>query len=218
MNTITPVAKIESLNVAYEGIPRWDIGKPQPEFACLPVRGRVLDIGCGTGEATLLFAQRGHEVCGIDLATAALAKARDKARRRGLNHVPFVQVDALDVPPSIGTFDTIIDAGLFHVLTDQERPLYARSLQSLLRPHGRVFILCFSDREPGAWGPRRVSEHDIHDTFDERWIVDVRPARMEALVLMRFRDDGTEPPPTETRPIAAWLATLALRRNPDESA
>ncbi|MCZ7391853.1 MAG: hypothetical protein ABOK23_03925 [Candidatus Methanoperedens sp.] len=51
---------------AYEGIPPWDIGRPQNEFIRLAedgeISGRVLDVGCGTGENALYLAGLGFEV------------------------------------------------------------------------------------------------------------------------------------------------------------
>jgi SAM-dependent methyltransferase len=57
---------------AYAGTPPWDIGRPQPGFIALAeagvVAGRVMDVGCGTGEHTLMAAGMGLEAVGIDSA------------------------------------------------------------------------------------------------------------------------------------------------------
>ena len=45
---------------------------------------RVLDIGCGTGVMGLLFAEMGHQVTGVDLSEAMIAKAREKADAQNL--------------------------------------------------------------------------------------------------------------------------------------
>jgi 2-polyprenyl-3-methyl-5-hydroxy-6-metoxy-1,4-benzoquinol methylase len=66
-------------NSAYEGIPPWDIGRPQREIIRLEkegeISGRVLDVGCGTGENALYLARLDFEVWGIDAAPAAINKA-----------------------------------------------------------------------------------------------------------------------------------------------
>jgi 2-polyprenyl-3-methyl-5-hydroxy-6-metoxy-1,4-benzoquinol methylase len=156
---------------AYEGVPPWDIGRPQPAFEALvgdgEIRpGRVLDAGCGTGENALMLARAGCAVTGIDLARDAIGIARKKAAERHI-HADFVAGNVLDLDQHFGegTFDTVIDSGLFHALSDEERPVYARQLSWVLRPGGQFFMLCFSDREPGEWGPRRISRREIEDTF-----------------------------------------------------
>lgn len=154
----------------------WDVGRSQAAmvraveagFVC----GRVLDIGCGTGELSLYLAARGHPVVGIDAAPNAVERARRKAADRGLD-VEFRVGDALD-PPEIGRFDTVVDSGLFHVFGDANRERYVAVLRSLLRPGGRVLVLCFADTAPGTGGPRRVSPGEIREAFAERdgWSVE----------------------------------------------
>ena len=67
---------------AYRGTPPWDIGRPQKEFIDLVRRGEitgsVLDIGCGSGDNALFFAQEGFDVWGIDSSPLAIQKAREK--------------------------------------------------------------------------------------------------------------------------------------------
>lgn len=77
----------QSLDGLYAAPPPWDIGRPQPALLDLAesgeLRGRVLDVGCGTGEHTLLAARSGLEATGVDLAATALAAAERKDRERG---------------------------------------------------------------------------------------------------------------------------------------
>ncbi len=171
---------------AYRGKPPWDIGRPQGEFVRLAeageIRGRVLDAGCGTGENALYLAGRGLAVLGIDAAPRAIRKAQRKARRRGIV-ADFLVADALDLSALPYGFDTVIDCGLFHVFSDEERPVYAASLHSALNPGGRYFMICFSERQTGAQGPRRVTQAEIRATFGEGWRVDsIVPAKLEAAI------------------------------------
>lgn len=170
---------------AYQGTPPWDIGRSQPEFVRLAeageVRGDVLDVGCGTGENALYLAQSDHEVWGIDAAPTAIQKAKAKAQQRGLK-ATFLVWDALELPGLGRMFDTIIDCGLFHVFPDELRSLYAQSLATALRPGGTYFMMCFSEREPGQEGPRRVTQAEIRATFQAGWMIKyIRASRFEGL-------------------------------------
>ncbi|HET9080600.1 MAG TPA: class I SAM-dependent methyltransferase [Trebonia sp.] len=153
----------------------WDIGRPQPAFARLAdegrLSGRLLDVGCGTGENALHAASRGAEVTGIDVAPAAIARARAKASERGLT-VRFEVADALDLGRLALTADTVIDSGVFHVFGDDDRARYVASLAAALRPAGAYYLMCFSDRQPGTWGPRRVREEELRAAFSDGWAIE----------------------------------------------
>jgi cyclopropane fatty-acyl-phospholipid synthase-like methyltransferase len=182
---------------AYDGTPPWDIGRPQPAITGLagsmPV-GDLVDLGCGTGEHVLFFASRGHRASGIDFSAAAIAKARRKASERGIS-ARFDVADVLKLGSLGRRFDTVIDVGLFHTFEDADRARYVRQVSELVRPEGRYFMLCFSEKEPTDWdGPRRVSRPEIEASLSEGWRIDfIR----EAAFATKFHDgDGG----------SAWLA------------
>jgi len=202
-NVITPGGNhpfcMSIFEEAYRGTPPWDIGRPQPAFVALEesgeIAGDVLDVGCGTGENALFLAGRGHDVWGVDSAPSAIEIARRKAEERGLSAIFRVQ-DALLLQELGRTFDTIIDSGLFHALSDPERPLYARSLSTVLRPGGTYFMLAFSELEPGGFGPRRVTQQEIRMAFDDGWRINwIRAAAFEG----RRSPGGSR----------AWLSSIA---------
>ena len=57
----------------------------------------------------------------------------------------------------------------------------------MLEPGGRLFLMCFSDEEPGQQGPRRVSRQELYDAFADGWEVEsVQPVRFE--VNPEFKD------------------------------
>lgn len=166
----------------------WDIGRPQPEMVALERAGRfglrVLDVGCGTGELALHMAEHGHDVVGIDSAEIAIERAQTKAAERGLE-VDFRVADVLEaLPAMLDEFDAVVDVGFFHVLSDEARITFADGLASALVPGGVYAMLCFSDRQPGETGPRRVSEAEIRATFaGERFeVLEVRPAGLHTLL------------------------------------
>jgi len=175
---------MDFFNSAYGGTPPWDIGRPQKEFVELvrrgEVTGSVLDIGCGTGEHALFFAHEGYEVWGIDSSPLAIQKAQEKGAQRGLT-AHFLVLNALDLSRLNRKFDTATDSGLFHTLTDEDRLVFLDNLAAILSPAGKYFMLCFSDREPAGYGPRRITEREIRETFSDGWSIRyIRPATFES--------------------------------------
>lgn len=171
----------ETFEAMYAGKAPWDIDKPQNTIveAADRVTGTVLDSGCGTGENALFFAERGQCVLGVDFLEYPIKEARRKAEIRGLN-VEFLQMDALALPTLDRTFDSVIDSGLFHVFSDEDRVRYVAGLSQVMNPGARLFLLCFSDEEPGTQGPRRVSREELRDSFADGWVVEeIRPTRFE---------------------------------------
>jgi SAM-dependent methyltransferase len=68
-----------------------------------PQRGRLIDLGCGTGRLLIEFARRGHWVLGVDLSREMLAVARDKSERAGVSvHLLHANITALDGIASAG--------------------------------------------------------------------------------------------------------------------
>jgi cyclopropane fatty-acyl-phospholipid synthase-like methyltransferase len=59
-------------------------------------------------------------------------------------------MDALALQDLPEVFDTVIDSGLFHVFSDEDRKRYVEGLATVLKPGGRLFLGCVSDEEPGT--------------------------------------------------------------------
>src|SRR5918994_7877751 len=78
----------------------WVIGEPQPAIVDLEragwVRGKVLDVGCGTGEHTILLTRLGDDVLGIDFAPHAVEQARSNAAEKGVD-ARFEVADAMNL-------------------------------------------------------------------------------------------------------------------------
>jgi cyclopropane fatty-acyl-phospholipid synthase-like methyltransferase len=179
--------------------PPWDIGRPQPVFARLAdqglLRGMLLDSGCGTGENTMLAAGHGAEALGVDVAPTAIAQARRKAAERG-SPARFEVADVLELGRLDQTFDTVVDSGVFHVFDDGDRVRYVASLASVMRPGATCYLMCFSDRQPGDAGPRRVSQDELTAAFRDGWAIQSISAETFAI---NFQGQSEA---------QAWLATI----------
>ena len=69
-------------------------------------------------------------------------------------------------------FDTALDCGLFHVFDDGERERYVDGLAEVVCPGGQFHMLCFSDLQPGDWGPRRVTQDEIRMALSAGWRIE----------------------------------------------
>lgn len=188
--------------------PPWDIGRPQPAFVRLADRGllsgRLLDSGCGTGENVLLAASHGAETTGVDISPRAIARAREKAAERDLA-ARFEVADALRLGQLGMTFDVLIDSGVFHVFDDADRERYVASLAAALRPGGQLYLMCFSDRQPGTVGPRRVRQDELRAAFSDGWEVTSIEADAFEVNPIEFSQG------TQAAAAQAWLASLIRR-------
>jgi cyclopropane fatty-acyl-phospholipid synthase-like methyltransferase len=156
-------------------------GRPQKTFLDMAdqITGSILDAGCGTGENALYFASRGCKVTGIDFLAEPIKRAKQKATERGVS-ATFLVMDALTLKDWNERFDNVIDSGLFHVFNDEDRQRYVEGLANVVKPGGRLFLLCFSNEEPGTQGPRRVSKMELYDAFDAGWTIEsIEPSRFE---------------------------------------
>jgi SAM-dependent methyltransferase len=110
--------------------------------AWLPQRaGDVLDLGCGTGSLSLLAAEQGHRVTGVDRSRRMLERARDKLAGRDALFLPG---DAAKPPVGERRFDAVLVRHVLWTLPDPARAL--RHWRDLLRPGGRMVLV------EGVWG------------------------------------------------------------------
>lgn len=145
--------------------PPWVIDEPQPAIVEIEraglITGRVLDVGCGTGEHTIFLTAAGYDVLGVDGAPTAVERARRNAAQHGVD-ARFEVADALHLASS-PTYDTVIDSALFHIFDDRDRAIYVASLHTATHPGSMVHVLALSDSGRG-FGPE-VSEAELRAAF-----------------------------------------------------
>ncbi len=122
---------------------------------------RVLDAGCGTGDAAIFMAEQlrgsGARVTGVDLSEASLAVARARAEVRGLDNVDFEQGALEDLPQQgLGPFDWIVSFGVLHHLESPQAGLNA--LREVCKPDGGIGVMLY-----GRWG--RVPVYQLQELF-----------------------------------------------------
>jgi SAM-dependent methyltransferase len=98
---------------------------------------RVADLGCGTGTLSVLLADEGYTVDGVDFSPEMVDAAREKAA--GRPGVTFAVGDAAEPPFDRGTYDAVICRHVLWALADQEAAL--RSWVDLVREGGRLVLV-----------------------------------------------------------------------------
>ncbi|MCG7207640.1 class I SAM-dependent methyltransferase [Streptomyces arenae] len=101
----------------------------------------ILDLGCGTGSLSLLAAEQGHRVTGVDSSPEMVARARTKLAGRD---AVFLLGDAAIPPVGERLFDAVLVRHVLWALPDPARVL--RHWRALLRPGGRFVLV------EGVWG------------------------------------------------------------------
>ncbi|MBI4092642.1 MAG: methyltransferase domain-containing protein [Candidatus Kerfeldbacteria bacterium] len=163
----TSAAEWEELyrTLAISDLP-WESGKPSPTLVRLvesgSIRGRVLDVGCGSGTQAVWMAERGLEVTGVDISKTAIVRARELAAAHAIA-VDFRVADARRLPFTDAMFDSVFDRGVFHH-QERRKASYAKEIARVLKGGGTYLLLTFSPRM--RW-PKSVSENEIKKNFGE---------------------------------------------------
>ena len=103
-----------------------------------PTDATVLDIGCGTGSLSILLAELGHKVTGIDLSPSMISHARAKAAIHGFR-IEFHVMDAAFPQLPYQKFDVIICRHLLWALPEPKQVL--QRWIEFLKPHGRLILI-----------------------------------------------------------------------------
>jgi SAM-dependent methyltransferase len=82
---------------------------------------RILEVACGTGRFTVLLADRGADIVGMDISEAMLEQSREKARATGVDEsLSFLQGDAGRLPFPDDHFDAVFAMRFFHLAPDPD--------------------------------------------------------------------------------------------------
>jgi phosphatidylethanolamine/phosphatidyl-N-methylethanolamine N-methyltransferase len=123
-------------------------GRAAAVHAAQRIRGRILEVGVGTG-ISLPNYSHGNRVVGLDISEPMLRKAQAKVRAQGLDHVDGLAVmDAAHLGFPDGSFDVVVGQYLITAVPDPEATLdeFAR----VLRPGGEIILVNHLSAEGGA--------------------------------------------------------------------
>ena len=101
----------------------------------------VLDVACGTGNATIPAAKAGARVTGLDFSPALLEIARERAAD-AMVEIDFVEGDAQELPFEDASFDRVVSTFGHMFAPDHERT--AAEMQRVLRPGGTIAFACWT--------------------------------------------------------------------------
>lgn len=128
----------------------------------------ALDVGCGTGDASIYLAQHGWQVTGLDFVPKALTKARANADAAKVS-VDFKQGDATRLSAEgIGSgFSLVLDNGCMHGMDDADRDSYAHEVTAVASPSARLLLVGFT---PGGTSRvRGIDQQEIERRFASGW-------------------------------------------------
>jgi SAM-dependent methyltransferase len=152
--------------------------------------GPALDLGTGSGIWGIELARRGWQVTGIDIVEKALARARDRAEKAGVQmrlvHGDVTALRAADVGSG---FQLVLDTGTFHDLKPAQRAAMGREIGAVAAPDATVLLLAW----PRRWRPliRGASRSEIEEAFPGWKVIDVEPShfRLPKILDLVLRPD-----------------------------
>ena len=147
-----------------QGGPRWvrlqqqldeqidQLGLLAMQRAAVQPGERVLDVGCGCGQAALELAERvgsQGEVLGVDISAPMLARARERQSERGLKNLAFLQADAQTYRFEPARFDLLFSR--FGVMFFENPAAAFANLRTAVRPGGRLWFVCWQALDKNEW-------------------------------------------------------------------
>jgi len=115
--------------------------------------GSALDAGCGTGNFSVYLAKNGYTVTGVDYSEKALAIARKNNEELKLP-LTYIRADLTELEKAVSgmTYDLILDYKVSHHLSAERLKEYVGQCVRILKPRGRILLVCYSDKDIDAAG------------------------------------------------------------------
>ena len=116
-------------------------GEAAVEAAGIGQGDKVLDVACGTGNASIPAAKAGGEVTGLDLTPKLLEQARERASEEGVE-IEFIEGDAEDLSFEDETFDAV--TSVFGSMFAPDHRKAAAEMARVLKPGGRLAVCAWT--------------------------------------------------------------------------
>ncbi len=101
----------------------------------------------------------------------AIEIARENAQKANVN----IQFEVVDFIKDVSktnlkkhSYDTVLDAAVFHFFSNDDRQIYLKNLEYLIKPGGLYILVCFSEKEIRKGGPRRIKLSDLDELFSSK--------------------------------------------------
>lgn len=146
-----------------------------------PPNARVLDFGCGGGEFSLLLAQNGYQVIGIDYSRTAVQMAEENAKRARSKNVKFYCQDALKPRLKLSSFAAIFSISVLHCLLGQDRMTYWNNAKKLLKKEGVIALATMVDfpKDKNWIKELKINKRTRTDALRHRYFASEKQIRAE---------------------------------------
>jgi len=158
------------------------------EAACqLQPGGRILDLGCGGGDQAKVFARKGYDVVGMDIASPLIEFAKKQFKKEGLKGV-FLAGDMRKIKYKAEFDACLLLSGTFGFFGDDEDQKLLSSIHRALKPGGKTFIMFLSPKQQNK---HERSWTEIEDGWElsEAWF-DAETSTYRSRIFI-IRKDGT---------------------------
>jgi SAM-dependent methyltransferase len=131
----------------------------------------VIDLGCGEGDVTAWLAGLGYAALGVDIAPAAIRRARDKYPELDPDTFRVLDLanESLDQ-----RFSSMLDRGCFHTVRPIFRDSYVANVASMARPGTRLLLFMKAFLNEGADSEARYAAilQQVEDSFGSRFDIE----------------------------------------------
>jgi len=100
----------------------------------------VVDVGCGTGKLSLVFASIAKKVIAIDISSKMLKKAREETEKNDIRNIEFRKANCMNLQIGNSSVNIVVSNLVLHHLTDEEKLTTIKEFYRILKPKGKIII------------------------------------------------------------------------------